>query len=351
MSSPEMISVVVPVYNMGDSLEKCVQSVLTQEDAAFEVILVDDGSTDDSWERCLRLQAQDNRVRAFHTENRGSGPARNHGIEKATGRYVYFPDADDELAPMALHRMAEAVRESGADLLVFGYQVLDDAGQVRRHKTYPAFVRDGESIRQDYGDYAGLKTKYGIQGAPWNKMFDLEVIREKGVEYPPLRRHQDEGFIARYMCHAKRVQFIEDTLYTHYQNTYALEWKKFPVDYADIVRALYATRQETILAWNPKDLRTQQVIREELVDNLVKALELTFSPKHHMTGGERRDFVKKHVEGSGICDFEIYGDYSSYKKVLLNLFRRRLYRPALAVMKLKTIADRRGFDKMSKKYR
>lgn len=347
----DMISVVVPVYNMGDSLEKCVNSVLMQENAEFEVILVDDGSTDDSWERCQRLQQQDARVRAFHTENRGSGPARNHGIAQAQGRYVYFPDADDELAPMALSRMLAAVGESGADLLVFGYQVLDENGHVRRKKTYPAFVRDAQSIRQDYGDYAGLKTKYGIQGAPWNKLFDLSVIREYGVEYPPLRRHQDEGFIARYMCRAVKVQFIEDVLYTHYQNTLALEWKKFPVDYADIVRALYATRQETILAWNPQDKRTQQVIREELVDNLVKAMELSFSPKHQLTGRQRRDWVQKHVEESGICAFEIYSDYSRYKKVLLRLFRRKRYRLALAAMHLKTLAEKQGLDWMSKKYR
>ena len=346
----ELISVVVPVYNMGNSLDHCVASILSQEAADFEVILVDDGSTDDSWERCQRLAREDHRVRAFHTENRGSGPARNYGIEQACGRYVYFPDADDALAPCALRCMLDSIRRNGADLLVFGYQVLDENGHVRRSKSYPEFVQDGDSIRQSYADYAGLKTRYGIQGAPWNKLFDMHVIREHGVAYPPLRRHQDEGFIARYMCHASKVQFITDVLYTHYQNTLALEWKKFPVDYADIVRMLFKTRQETILAWNADDHKTHQIIHEELVDNLIKAFELSYSPKHDLTHTQRRDWVAKHVNESGICRFDIYSDYSKYKKVLLQLFRRRLYTPALLVIRLKVAADKHGMDWMSKKY-
>ncbi len=347
----ERISVVVPVYNMGDSLERCVASVLTQEGVDMEVILVDDGSTDDSWERCRRLMASDGRVRAFHTENRGSGPARDHGVAQAGGRYVYFPDADDLLAPGALKRMLEAIRENSADLLVFGYRVLDEDGRVRREKTYPDFVRDGESIRQDYADFAGLKTKCGIQGAPWNKLFDLQVIREHTVSFPPLRRHQDEGFIARYMCHAQKVQFIGDQLYTHYANSQALEWKKFPVDYAETVHALYRTRQETILSWNPSDLRTQQVIRQEYTDNLVKALELSFSPKHTMTAAQRRAWAAEHVQRSGICGFEIYGNYSRYKKLLLHLLRAGGVGPALLVMRAKIFLEGCGLDWMSRKYR
>lgn len=346
----ELISVVVPVYNMGNSLDRCVASILSQKSAEFEVILVDDGSTDDSWERCQYLSQQDDRVRAFHTENRGSGPARNHGIAQAHGRYVYFPDADDTLTPNALRCMLDSIQRNDADLLVFGYQVLDDNGHARRVKTYPDFVQDGESVRRNYSDFAGLKTRYGIQGAPWNKLFDLNVIRQHDITYPPLRRHQDEVFIARYMGQASKVQFISDNLYTHYQNTLSLEWKKFPVDYADIVRELYRTRQDTILAWNAEDHKTHQIIHEELVDDLIKAFELSYSPKHDLTAAQRRKWVAKHVEESGICRFEIYSDYSRYKKVLLQLFRHKLYRSALTVIRLKVTADKLGMDWLSKKY-
>ncbi|MBR3764385.1 MAG: glycosyltransferase family 2 protein [Clostridia bacterium] len=343
-----MISVVVPVYNMGDSLEKCVQSILQQEGAAFEVILVDDGSTDDSPAVCDRLAATDGRVHAFHTVNRGSGPARNHGLENARGEFVYFPDADDLLVPGALARMQAAVDESGADLLVFGYRVMEPDSTLRREHAYPALMKDGEAMRQDYGDHAGQKLPLGVQGAPWNKLFSTAVIRACGITYPPLRRHQDEGFIARYMCHARKVQFIPEVLYTHYANSRALEWKKFPVDYADIVHALYQTRKETILTWNPADVRTQKVIRQEYTDNLIKAIELSFSPKHDKTHRERLAWAREQVEKSGICDFEIYDDYSRYKKLLLRLLRGRHDRLALMLMRMKLLGEQLGVHSKNK---
>lgn len=339
---PDMISVVVPVYNMGDSLEKCVASILTQEGAAFEVILVNDGSTDGSGAVCDRLAAGDARVRAIHQENQGSGPARNRGLTEASGAYVYFPDADDLLAPGALKRMQEAVAASGADLLVFGYEVLSEEGKPLRRHVYPDLIANGEEMRQDYGEYAAQKKRLGIQGAPWNKLFSTAVIRENAVEYPPLRRHQDEGFIARYMCHARKVQFIPDMLYTHYANSRALEWRKFPVDYAQIVRALYRTREETILSWNPADLRTQQIIRQEYTDNTIKAIELSFSPKHNKTASQRLAWTKEQIEASGICEFPIYDDYSRYKKIILRLLHGGHYRLALAVMHGKLFIEQLG---------
>ena len=343
-----MISVVVPVYNMGDSLEKCVRSILQQEGADFEVILVDDGSTDESPAVCDRLAATDGRVHAFHTVNRGSGPARNHGLEKARGEFVYFPDADDILVPGALACMQAAADESGADLLVFGYRVMEPDGALRREHIYPALTKDGEAMRRDYGDHAGQKKPLGVQGAPWNKLFSTAVIRENGVTYPPLRRHQDEGFIARYMCHARKVLFIPEVLYTHYANSRALEWKKFPVDYADVVRALYKTREETILSWNPSDTRTQKIIRQEYTDNLIKAIELSFSPKHDKTRRERLIWAREQVEQSGICNFDIYGDYSRYKKLLLRLLRGKHYGMALMLMRMKLLGEQLGVHSKNK---
>ena len=339
---PDMISVVVPVYNMGNSLEKCVQSILQQEGAAFEVILVNDGSTDGSGEVCDRLAASDARVRAIHQENQGSGPARNRGLAEASGAYVYFPDADDLLVPGALRLMQETVADSGADLLVFGYEVLSEGGQPLRKQVYPTLTRDGEAIRQDYGDYAGQKKRLGIQGAPWNKLFSTAVIRECAVEYPPLRRHQDEGFIARYMCHARKVQFIPEVLYTHYANSRALEWKKFPVDYVDIVRQLWQNRKETILTWNPADARTRQIIHQEYTDNTIKAIELSFSPKHDKTAAQRLAWAKEKIAAAGICEFPIYDDYSRYKKIVLKLLGGGHFHLALTVMRGKLLLERLG---------
>lgn len=185
----------------------------------MEIILVDDGSKDDSLERCLKLRDKDSRIVVYHTENQGSGPARNHGIKHASGRYIYFPDADDELDGSAISKLVYAMQDGRFDLVVFGYKSIDVNGEIILKKAYPEMEKDGSDIRLDYSDYMGASRKYGIQGAPWNKFFSLETVKEYNVEYPPLRRHQDEGFISRYMCHTNKIHFINDVLYTHYLNT------------------------------------------------------------------------------------------------------------------------------------
>ena len=170
-------SIVVPVYNMEESLEKCVKSLLHQTYQNYEIILVNDGSKDNSGAICDKLAAENEIVQVVHTENRGSGPARNSGIAAATGAYVYFPDADDYLEPYAIARMVEAMETENCDLVVFGFRYVNQNGETTSQKIYEDVIHCGEDIRNQYQEYLTMAGRFGIQGAPWNKFFDLKVIR------------------------------------------------------------------------------------------------------------------------------------------------------------------------------
>ncbi len=317
----EKVSIVVPVYNMGDKIETCVQSLMDQTYPNIEIILVDDGSKDDSYEHCLNLEKKDQRVRALHTENRGSGPARNYGIEHATGRYIYFPDADDYLAPQAIEILVKAMQEDSFDLVVFGFKRVNQWGKELNVKRYQQTARDGETIRSYYPPYMIIDSEFGIQGAPWNKFFDMQVIKEHGLEYPPLRRHQDEGFIARYMCHAKKVHFIEDVLYTYYVNDLQKEWQKYPVDYLDAVIGLYETRKETILTWNEADHEIRDMVTKEYVCNVIKSLELSFSPKMGFEKRQRVEWIKDALLKSKIASIELPSIVGRYQRTIHGIIK------------------------------
>ena len=120
MSKPPFFSVLVPVYNAGPWLAPCVESVLGQTDPDFELLLVDDGSTDGSGARCDGYAEQDTRVRAFHQENGGQLSARMAALKQQRGEYCVFLDADDTLVPHALETLRRAVDDSGADCVVYG---------------------------------------------------------------------------------------------------------------------------------------------------------------------------------------------------------------------------------------
>lgn len=336
----EKVSIVVPVYNMGDKIETCVQSLIKQTYKNIEIILVDDGSKDDSFEHCNKLVKNDSRIVALHTENQGSGPARNFGIKHATGRYIYFPDADDYIEPDAVQILVDTMHKDDYDLVVFGFKNVNHSGKVISIKKYEETVRDGSFIRSDYSPYMTTSSEFGIQGAPWNKFFDLNVIKKFDIEYPPLRRHQDEGFIARYMCHVKKVCFIKNVLYTYFVNDLQKEWQKYPVDYIDSVIGLYETRKQTILLWNKNDIKIQDMIKKEYICNVIKAFELSFCPKMNFKKAERMLWIKDKISESKIAQVEIPDNLGSYQRLICSLIKKNDLGKVYSILHLKVVLQK-----------
>ena len=111
------VSVIIPVYQAEQTLQECVLSVKQQSYADLEILLIDDGSTDEGGSLCDRLSQQDDRIKVFHEENRGVSAARNKGLREATGTYVMFVDADDVLLPGAIETLMKHETETKADLV------------------------------------------------------------------------------------------------------------------------------------------------------------------------------------------------------------------------------------------
>ena len=342
----EIVSIVVPVYNMGDSIENCVKSLLNQNYHNIEILLIDDGSVDNSLEKCNKLKSEDNRIRVYHTENRGSGPARNVGIENAIGRYIYFPDADDKLEEDAISTLVNAMQDGKYDLVVFGYKSLDKKGNVVLLKDYPNMEKKAADVRMDYSDYATSGKRYGIQGAPWNKFFDLQLIKKNSIEYPALRRHQDEGFISRYMCYCRNINFIDSILYIHYLNDLKKEWDKYPVDYIDAVIGLYNIKKETIVTWNIQDKKTKMLVEHEYICNVIKALEMSYSPKMNMNSKRRIRWIKKQIEKSKVLEISIPNTLGQYQHTIVKLIKRNHIRIAVMIMRFKIEVEKRGALKL-----
>ena len=126
MESSNVFTIVIPVFNVIEYLSQCVQSVLSQEFYNYEIILVDDGSTDGSGERCDELARHDNRIRVIHQENQGLSAARNTGICAAGGKYVIFLDSDDYWKDKnVLNKISKRLFETHPDVLCFNFEKTD----------------------------------------------------------------------------------------------------------------------------------------------------------------------------------------------------------------------------------
>lgn len=205
------LSVIIPVYRTADTLDRCVESVVRQDHPLMEIILVDDGSPDDSPQRCDEWAAKDQRIRVIHKANGGLSDARNAGLAMATGDYVTFIDSDDYIATDTYRPLMERLaQEPGIDMLE--YPVFVHYGSPRQHKI--AF--GPEATYHDMEAY-WLKEKAYQHTYACNKIFRRTLF--DSVRFPVGRVFEDAYTLPRLLRQVKTVQTTCQGLYYYCSNS------------------------------------------------------------------------------------------------------------------------------------
>lgn len=218
------ISIIVPVYNAAKTLEHTVGSILSGNfDGNCELILVDDGSTDESPSLCDRLSLLSPDIKVIHKPNGGVSDARNAGIEAAVGEYLMFVDSDDLLPKMALQRCCNAL-ESGADLVVGGYSLRSLSGKTVTDVQSPLSDRiySGWEINLFWDDNYSHRGSY--LRPVWGKLFRRQTVCsgvplrfQKGLGYG-----EDLLFLFEFICRCRRVTTISESLYIYRESNQGL---------------------------------------------------------------------------------------------------------------------------------
>ena len=206
----ELISIIVPVYNPGEYLIPCLQSLCDQSYKNLEIILVDDGSTDGSGAVCDEFARRDGRIRIIHQKNAGVSAARNGGLDAASGRYVFFLDSDDLLPEAALERLAEQMKRRtlvcGSMNQLLGTEASGDGLALPELE-----LSAKEMLRLLFHEEA-----LGYQGFLWHKLFDLELIHEQGLRFDSaIRYNEDRLFITAYLLGCTDARMIPDVVYLY----------------------------------------------------------------------------------------------------------------------------------------
>lgn len=338
------VSIIVPIYNMENSIEKSVDSLLNQSYKQSEIILIDDGSTDETLKKCREIEDKNEQVYVIHSENQGSGPARNIGIANATGDYAYFPDADDILDYRSIELLVKHMEDKTNHMVVFGFKDVTGDGTILGEKRYKEADFSGEYIREHYDQFLSVNETYWIQGAPWNKLFDLSIIKNHNILFPALRRHQDEVFISRYIEKVDHVRFINDVLYSYYTNDVKREWDKYPIDYLDIALKLREFRLTIIGNWNKENKTVFELIDQEFIFNYVKGLELSFSKKMKFSPRGRRKWIKNRINQDQFNEIEMPEQAEmKYQNWVLNLIHHDHMLRLYCLLKFKVFIQKNSF--------
>jgi len=211
------ISVIVPVYNAEKYIPACLESILNQTYSDFEVILVNDGSTDSSRNICEEYASKCKCIQVIHQKNCGVSIARNLGIDNAKGEWLYFVDADDIVKPDAIGKMLSLVSET-TDIVMAGFEVDNEDG-AKLFETEPnidksiAYV---DALKEMY-----LPANGWYQGYLWCKLFRNSVVKEHHLRFENnIYFNEDRLFVVQYLCASKKnVAYSTYPVYCYYQRT------------------------------------------------------------------------------------------------------------------------------------
>ncbi len=203
------VSIIVPVYNIAEYLPKCVDSILNQSLMEIEIILVDDGSTDESGEICDRYESQDDRVRVIHKENEGLAEARNAGIAKAAGAYLGFVDGDDYIKPEMFEILYRACEEKGTKMAACDY-AFEEGGKGRS-----VSCNTGECRKLTAEEFflRVLKTPSAVGMGVWNKLYRRELFCQTLFRTGSF--HEDTDILYRLVFQTEAVSYISSPYYIH----------------------------------------------------------------------------------------------------------------------------------------
>lgn len=201
----DLVSIIIPIYNVERFLRDCLDSVIKQTYSNLEIILVDDGSTDGCLEICREYQKKDNRVHVFHQENKGCSIARNLGLKHAHGIYISFFDSDDVMHPDRMEEMVAIMKKEDADLVIGNYDIVTQDGTFLENKKEVALY-EVDSPTFKYCSFAPF---------PGNKLYRLSILKEKQIEWKQISIAEDLVFYLSYILWCKKVSFTSDSLFNY----------------------------------------------------------------------------------------------------------------------------------------
>ena len=214
----DLVSIIVPVYNSEKYLHRCIESIINQTYKNIEIILINDGSVDDSGKICDAYALSDKRIRVIHAENSGPAAARNVGIENSKGSFIFFVDSDDFIEADILCLLIKNYRRHDADIIIGDFNKIRNGSPEGRHKE--TLFNSKLLIKQDIVEYARcyLKrpNKFLLFAYSWGKLFRASIIKDNSISFDTnLHTFEDVAFNYDYLKHTSTVFYVEEALYNH----------------------------------------------------------------------------------------------------------------------------------------
>lgn len=278
----ELISIVVPVYNVKPFLDKCVKSLIEQTYKNIEIILVDDGSTDGCFEICDEWKKRDSRIIVIHQKNGGLSNARNTGISSSNGEYIMFIDSDDYVESTMVEILYNNLISLDVDLTICNFYYTVNGKDLRKGNLKGTFIIEGnEKYNYLYNEFS-LRTIIS-----WNKLYKKSLF--DNLKFPDGLIHEDQFIIAPLLDKIKKIGFLMDDYLYHYVQRDNSIMKTFNMKRFDIIKGLN-NRIEFF-----KNKKLDDFVLKTRVER-VQSLHLLLKKCHHFGYDEKDKSIVENYE-------------------------------------------------------
>ena len=245
------VSIVVPIYNVEKYIRTCLDSIKTQTYTDFELLLIDDGSTDESGKIADEYALTDDRAKVYHKQNGGLSDARNYGIEKTTGEYICFIDSDDWIESTYLEELVKLADEKQADITICAYKRNTGEEAIEQPKEIEETVETGTEALGNI-----WSSRYGEYVVAWNKLYNRKLFEEN--RYTVGMIHEDEAICANLYINAQKVARTNRILYNYrVNNSTSIMTSNYSLKRLDIIKAIEIRmdilKQNGLTAYYEKD--------------------------------------------------------------------------------------------------
>lgn len=312
----EIISIVVPVYNASQVIDRCVNSILKQTYHNWELLLIDDGSNDDSFSKCKKYAETDNRIKAYTKTNGGVSSARNKGIQCASGEYICFVDADDAIENDMLSQLYSVAKKYESDMIICGskhFVGTDVVVQKPLEESINGEIEIANYVQEHYLEW--------LISAPWGKLYKRNLLPVRGFD-ESISLGEDLKFNIQYFQKIHKIYTISDTLYLYYDNIGSLTKTYKPGNYGAIIN-IYEITKDYIYAVDGANKYWFKNINYKLFSFCISFMSQNMSVEKSR---EAKKFIKDICNNANLQNAITYLPELSYtRKVYVMALRKRWY--------------------------
>lgn len=334
------LSIIIPVFNVEKYIRRCVESIYAQNYEDIEVILIDDGSSDNSGKICDELASKDSRVKVIHTENSGCSSARNLGISLATGKYICFIDSDDEWLPLTLNKLLKK-SDDEYDVIIYGAKTVDVKGNILGYERAGKenAYKGQEEVKEFLKSLSPGDKGWGLNYI-WNRLYKTDVIKKNNILFnTKLNLGEDFVFNCEIMKHISSIYVSDELLYCYYkyfQNQLTMRFRENELERRDYMfevhKNLYCFYKiydeykincyiEEGIVTHYSIMKTTYVDCKLGMRDTVKYIESFLKSEHYVALMEYLKYKKDAVNGVMKCLYKIRNQY--FIAVFAMILRKR----------------------------